>query len=171
MRVKTLTAQTSNPRKSQLSRRVKRNELQINPKVIKGVNACRNRDRRSQSPLRIRSVQVEGMKELGKEEVTSNEVPMTIQGSDLDPKVPQPEEDLTGQQSGAERSMESDAEQQSSPDGLATFDQAMLSLLFIFPSPLCRNLLLPPFCCLIRFCKLQVMACPRDFHYHFCVAD
>ena len=45
------------------------------------------------------------------------------------------------------------------------------SILFIFPSPLCRNLLLPPFCCLIRFCKLQVMACPRDFHYHFCVAD
>ena len=32
-------------------------------------------------------------------------------------------------------------------------------------------LLLPPFCCLIRLCKLQVMACPRDFHYHFCVAD
>ena len=30
--------------------------------------------------LRIRSVQVEGVKELGKEEVTSNEVPMTIQG-------------------------------------------------------------------------------------------
>ena len=27
------------------------------------------------------------------------------------------------------------------------------------------------FCCLIRFCILQVMACPRDFHYHFCVAD
>ena len=26
-------------------------------------------------------------------------------------------------------------------------------------------------CCLIRLCKLQVMACPRDFHYHFCVAD
>ena len=20
-------------------------------------------------------------------------------------------------------------------------------------------------------CNLQVMACPRDFHYHFCVAD
>ena len=37
--------------------------------------------------------------------------------------------------------------------------------------PLCRNLLLPQFCCLIRLCKLQVMACPRDFHYHFCVAD
>ena len=37
-------------------------------------------DRRSQSPLRIRSVQIEGVKELGKEEVTSNEVPMTIQG-------------------------------------------------------------------------------------------
>ena len=36
---------------------------------------------------------------------------------------------------------------------------------------LCRNLLLPQFCCLIRLCKLQVMACPRDFHYHFCVAD
>ena len=27
------------------------------------------------------------------------------------------------------------------------------------------------FCCLIRLCILQVMACPRDFHYHFCVAD
>ena len=51
----------------------------------------------------------------------------TIRGSDLDPKVPQPEEDLTGQHSGAERSLESDAEQQSSPDSLATFDQAMLS--------------------------------------------
>ena len=37
--------------------------------------------------------------------------------------------------------------------------------------PLCRNLLLPQFCCLIHLCKLQVMACPRDFHYHFCVAD
>ena len=34
----------------------------------------------SQSPLRIRSVQVEGVEELGNEEVTSNEVPMTIQG-------------------------------------------------------------------------------------------
>ena len=34
----------------------------------------------SQSPLRIRSVQIEGVKELGSEEVTSNEVPMAIQG-------------------------------------------------------------------------------------------
>ena len=23
----------------------------------------------------------------------------------------------------------------------------------------------------IRLLTLQVMACPRDFHYHFCVAD
>ena len=37
--------------------------------------------------------------------------------------------------------------------------------------PLCRNLLLPQFCCLIRLCKLQVMACPRDVAYHLCVAD
>ena len=37
--------------------------------------------------------------------------------------------------------------------------------------PLCRNLLLPRFCCLIRLCKLQVMACPRDVAYHLCVAD
>ena len=37
--------------------------------------------------------------------------------------------------------------------------------------PLFWNLLLPQFCCLIRLCILQVMACPRDFHYHFCVAD
>ena len=34
-----------------------------------------------------------------------------------------------------------------------------------------RKKKLPPFCCLIRLCILQVMACPRDFHYHFCVAD
>ena len=34
----------------------------------------------SQSPLRIRSVQVEGVKELGSDKVTSHEVPMAIQG-------------------------------------------------------------------------------------------
>ena len=37
--------------------------------------------------------------------------------------------------------------------------------------PLYRNLLLSQFCYLILLCKLQVMACPRDSHYHFCVAD
>ena len=36
--------------------------------------------RSSQSPLRIRSVQVEGVKELGSDKVTSHEVPMAIQG-------------------------------------------------------------------------------------------
>ena len=50
-----------------------------------------------------------------------------IRGSDIDPEISQPEENIPGQQSGAERSLESDAEQQNSPDGLATFDQAMLS--------------------------------------------
>ena len=43
----------------------------------------------SQSPLRIRSVQVEGVEELGNEEVTSNEVPMTIQARHSQAKVSQ----------------------------------------------------------------------------------
>ena len=30
------------------------------------------------------------------------------------------------------------------------------SIRFIFPSPLCRNLLLPQFCCLIRLCKCKL---------------
>ena len=34
-------------RKDELTKQVKRNELQINPKVIKGVNACRKRTRSS----------------------------------------------------------------------------------------------------------------------------
>ena len=37
----------------------------------------------SQSPLRIRSVQVEGVKELGSDKVTSHEVPMAIQGEGI----------------------------------------------------------------------------------------
>ena len=34
-------------RKDELTKQAKRNELQINPKVIKGVNACRKRTRSS----------------------------------------------------------------------------------------------------------------------------
>ena len=50
----------------------------------------------SQSPLRIRSVQVEGVKELVNDKVTSHEGPMAIQG-EAQPGNGQPRESNTAQ--------------------------------------------------------------------------
>ena len=45
------------------------------------------------------------------------------------------------------------------------------SIRFIFPSPPVLEFVAAAILLFNSSLFLQVMACPRDFHYHFCVAD